>query len=215
MMVMFMLLICSICAASVSPSKMKIGDVEGQWTYIGRYGVPSRVTIKEFVLYAQPHPNGGFDVYFYHKHGNDLYNQEDGVGCCKYTNETTGESYQSGYNCVLKLVPVDETGKPILKSGSDGATIILSLTGHPRGPQQIFRLDLTRYRTYDAISHKLLLDIKEDSSNHSLNSVTRNSSQGHNVLGKDGDKEFGDNMYRRAARMSNCPLKPFVRDDEY
>lgn len=197
---------------STEATKMKIGDVDGQWTYVGRYGIPegSRVTIKEFIMYAQPYQaekrngDGLHDVYFYHVHGNDLYSQEEGVGCRRYTDERTGESYLLGYNCVLKMVPLDETGKPILKSGPDGATVILTLTGRPHGPQQIYRLSLDRYRAYDAISHQLLVDIKEAPGSQ-LNSVDRISGQAHSMLNKYGDKEFGDNMYRRAARMSNCP----------
>ena len=195
---------------STEATKMKIGDVDGQWTYIGRYGIPgdATVTIINFVLYAQPYQTekmnveGLYDVYFYHVHG-ELNNQEEGVGCRRYTDERTGESKNLlGYNCVLKLVPLDKTGKPILKSGPDGATLIVSVIGGPSGPQQIFRLYLTHYRAYDAISHQLLSDVKD------LNVINRGlriSDQAHNMLNKYGDKEFGDNMYRRAARMSNCP----------
>ena len=200
---------------STDTTKLKIGDVDGQWTYIGRYGLPegSNVTIKEFVLYAQPFHTEKMnvaalhDVYFYHVHGTDLYSQEEGVGCAWYTDERTGKKWKTGYNCVFKLVPLDRAGKPILESGPDGATIILSVIGRPHGPQQIFRLNLARYRTYDAISHQLLLDVK-DAPNNSLNRVsqkTLRNGQLHNMLNEYGAKDFGDNMYRRAARMSNCP----------
>lgn len=213
MMVMLLLLFCSTCIASYSPSKMKIGDVDGQWTYIGRYSAPKNFSgyIKDFVLYAQPYNmqteqtkgRNMYDVYFYHVHNNELYNQEEGVGCRWYVDEKTGATYRLEYNCVLKLVLLDATGKPVLESGPDGQTIIVSITGRPHGPQQIFRLELTHCCTYDAVSHQLLSDIKDF---NELNRVSRISSQAHNILNKFGDKEFGDNMYRRAARMSNCPV---------
>ena len=213
MIVMFLLILCSTCMASYSPSKIKIGDTDGQWTYIGRYEVPETdsFTTREFVLYAQPYnmqkekTKDGYlyDVYFYHVHSNDWYSQEEGVGCGWYRNEKTGEiMYQKAYNCVFKLIPLDKTGKPILKSGYNGATIIISITGRPHGPQQIFRLSLTHYRTYDAISHQLLSDIKDL---NALNRTNKISDNEHNMLNKFGDRSFGDNVYRRAARMSNCP----------
>ena len=202
---MLLLILCSTCIASHSPSKMKIGDTDGQWTYIGRYKSPEikSPTIKDFILYAQPCADTdemkdyNYDVYFYHEHNKEYYNQKDGVGCGWYKNEIT---YQKAYNCVIKLIPLDRTGKPILVSGSDGETIIVSITGYPRGPQQIFVLDVTSCRTYDAISHQLLTDLK-----NGLNDVSRISDNEHNMLNKFGDRSFGDNVYRRAARMSNCP----------
>lgn len=206
--VMLLLLLCTTCVASQSPSKMKIGDTDGQWTYIGIYKSPEieSPTIKDFILYAQPCANTdetrnyNYDVYFYHVHNKEYYNQKDGVGCGWYKNEQTGEMFQKAYNCVIKLIPVDKTGKPILVSGPDGETIIISVTGYPRGPQQVFALNLTSCHTYDAISHQLLTDIKEG-----LNNVSRISDNEHNILNKFGDRSFRDNVYRRAARMSNCP----------
>ena len=207
-MVMLLLILCTTCIASQSPSKMKIGDTDGQWTYIGIYKSPEikSPTIKDFILYAQPRADTdkpkdyNYDVYFHHVHNKEYYNQKDGVGCGWYKNEQTGEMLQKAYNCVIKLIPLDKTGKPILVSGPDGETIILSITGYPRGPQQIFALNLTSCRTYDAISHQLITDLKEG-----LNNVSRISGNEHNILNKFGDKSFGDNVYRRAARMSNCP----------
>ena len=43
-MVMLLLILCTTCIASQSPSKMKIGDTDGQWTYIGIYKSPESVS---------------------------------------------------------------------------------------------------------------------------------------------------------------------------
>ena len=232
LMAMFLLLVCSICTASFSPSKMKIGDVDGQWTYIGRYCADNCTTLKEWVMFAQPYNEqaekmGVMDVYFYHAHktGINLYStgiNEEGAGCLKYLVEKTGEKYQRGYNCILKLVKLDKKGNPLRKPGLEGSTMLLSFVGYP-GPQGFFRCKIMHYRVYDALTHQLISDVNakdnlklEEILNRGVQDYTTQYEQAmYKKYGKDVYRDkINSNMYWKAASMSNCPVTPYVREDE-
>ena len=223
-MAMFLLLICSICTASFSPSKMKIGDVDGEWTYIGRYRTDDRdfTTLKEWVMFAQPYneqteKTGVVDVYFYHVHKTDvnLYTtgiNEEGVGCIKYLVENTGETYQRGYNCILKLVKLDKKGNPLRKPGIEGSTMLLSFIGYP-GPQGFLRCKIMHYRAYDALTHQLISDVNAKD-NSEVNMMLNDGVEYHNKYIEKMHKKYGNNgyklfdMYWKAASISNCPITP-------
>ena len=219
MMVMFLFLLCATCTASFSPPKMKIGDVDGQWTYIGRYRaqVGDNKTLKELILFSQPYneqteTEGVFDVYYYHVHNSSA--NEEGAGCKRHKIEQTGETYHSLYNCILKLVQLDKTGKPIRKSGDDGATMVVSVIAY-QGAQGL-RFKILHYRTYETMSNKLILDA-DARNNQKLEEILNRGIAYYFLYEQEMFKKYGKDAYRdkiksnmfwRAASVSNCPLTP-------
>ena len=150
---MFMLYVMS-CFAALAPLPRPIGSADGEWVYMGRYleyAAPS--SILEWETRMLPYTKNGeidnlFDVYYHHEHNGS----GEGQGC-KSMRLPSGEIMKINYACILKIVPLDKTGRPFNKSGEKYATRLVSMSGRAKGA---FSARVDRLRTYDSATHTLL-----------------------------------------------------------
>ncbi len=192
---MFMLFAVS-CFAGLAPLPQSIGTSDGEWVYMGRYlQYQPSPSILEWETRLLPYTRNGeidnlFDVYYHHEHNGT----GEGQGC-KSMRLPSGEIMRINYACVLKIVPLDKTGKPFNKSGEKYATRLVSMSGRAKGA---FAARVDRLRMYDSATHRLIGDY----SNHpQLNGNFQEYIMDWNVK--------GESPFYKSWKMSGCVVSPY------
>lgn len=177
------------------PMPMAIGASDGEWTYLGRFIPPrSYSTLLEWETRMTQYTGNAeanelYDVYFYHSH----YGKGDGQGCY-VAPLNDGSTIRMGFSCVLKLVPLDRNGRPEKISGKTHGIHLFSMSGAAKGA---FSARLGRVRTFDAVTHQLLIDVT--------------SKQNPNFNGKFSDCDYNvlsirnNSPFYKAMNMTTCP----------
>lgn len=195
-LVILLISVCSSGFAGLAPLPHPIGSADGEWVYMGRFlQYQPSPTLLEWETRLVPYTKSGeidnlFDVYFHHEHSGF----GEGQGC-NFMRLPSGEILKSNYACVLKIIPLDRSGRRIQKPGQQYATRLLSMKGVAKGA---FAVRVERLRLYDNSSHKL---IGNYSDYKQLNGSYQEYMVDWNVK--------GSSPYYKAMEMSGCQILPY------